>query len=163
MCATRLQLLRYLTLLKAYDKARPSYSADEFREFRDKEPHIAALRYAELSDIGTLCSLWKSLKQELSPWHLEILQAIPETVSPSEYQSILPAKAHDDGAAVGIEKKDAVEDPSILAMLGGVGVRYAAPEPTTQLGPEEMTAWYLQRARQIDAAAGAMMALECCP
>ena len=71
----------------------------------------------------------------------EILQAIPETVSPSEYKSILPAKAHDDGAAVGTEKKDAVEDPAILAMLGEVAVQYAAPEPTTQLTPEEMTAW----------------------
>eukprot|EP00656_Telonema_subtile_P008643 TRINITY_DN14034_c0_g1_i1.p1 TRINITY_DN14034_c0_g1~~TRINITY_DN14034_c0_g1_i1.p1 ORF type:complete len:533 (+),score=127.41 TRINITY_DN14034_c0_g1_i1:96-1694(+) len=123
---------------------------------RDRPALVTVLQYASAGEVSALCSLWEPLSAELAGQQLQVLEAIPETVRPQSYAVMLPRPAgsqHQSALAVAAVL-DPVESPGILHALGGAAEPYRATEAGVCMLDQEISEWYLTRARDMDSSAG---------
>ncbi|CAJ1974434.1 unnamed protein product [Sphenostylis stenocarpa] len=136
------------------------FSVQEYGKFRIMPINEAAISLAESGKIGALNLLFKRHPYSLSPFMLEILAAIPETVPVPMYGQLLPGRSPPSGFAV--RQDDWVECEKMVHFINAsvknrdilikvkteplvkhlLGFRW----PTI----DELSSWYTNRARAMD-------------
>ncbi|OUM61451.1 hypothetical protein PIROE2DRAFT_45215, partial [Piromyces sp. E2] len=98
ICFYRLFLLKYLDRLKTYEEImnlgnthelRETFSI-EFAKFRDVNLVLQSMLYAVDEKFDELRVLFTRHTQELLPYRMNILEYIPEAVTPNLYEFLLP-------------------------------------------------------------------------
>jgi hypothetical protein len=136
----------------------------EYREFRVMPINEAAVRLAESGKIGALNLLFKRHPYSLTPFMLEILAAIPETVPVQTYGQLLPGRSPPTSFAV--REEDWVECEKMVSFINKlsknheIGIQLRT-EPMVKrclgsIWPStiELSRWYKNRARDIDSFTG---------
>lgn len=136
----------------------------EYREFRVMPINEAAVTLAESGKIGALNLLFKRHPYSLTPFMLEILAAIPETVPIQTYGQLLPGSSPPTNVAV--REEDWVECEKMVNFVNslpknhelGIQIR-TEPMVKRCLGfswpsTTELLRWYKHRARDIDSFTG---------
>lgn len=96
-CST---ILMVSTDSKFIDTVFCRFSVQEYSKFRVMPINEAAISLAESGKIGALNLLFKRHPYSLSPFMLEILASIPETVPVQTYGQLLPGRSPPSGVAV---------------------------------------------------------------
>uniref|UniRef100_A0A5B7BPD7 Putative MAG2-interacting protein 2 n=1 Tax=Davidia involucrata TaxID=16924 RepID=A0A5B7BPD7_DAVIN len=124
----------------------------------------AAVALAETGKIGALNLLFKRHPYSLTPFMLEILAAIPETVPVQTYGQLLPG--HTPPSSIALREKDWVECEKMITFINRLPANH---EASFQIGTEpivkqrlgflwpsthELSRWYKNRARDIDSLSG---------
>lgn len=162
---SRLQLLQFNDRLETYLGINMGrFSMQEYREFRVMPINEAAVTLAESGKIGALNLLFKRHPYSLTPFMLEILAAIPETVPIQTYGQLLPGSSPPTNVAV--REEDWVECEKMVNFVNslpknhelGIQIR-TEPMVKRCLGffwpsTTELLRWYKHRARDIDSFTG---------
>ncbi|KAG1678031.1 hypothetical protein FOA52_000827 [Chlamydomonas sp. UWO 241] len=164
----RLLMLRHLdrldTLLALH---KGVFDGDAFNAFRHAELLEAAVQYAASGDVSSLTVLLQHHPVVLAPHLLELLDALPESLDPRLYASLLP-KA--DGAC-GVSPRQSPRPPDwvegedtvtqlleneytvLLSSTEHVLLTYQGGVPSLP-SPDAVSEWYASRALLLDGAAG---------
>ncbi|KAJ4841236.1 hypothetical protein Tsubulata_022373 [Turnera subulata] len=165
MRMTRLQLLQFRDRLETYLGINMGrFSMQEYIKFRVLPLNEAAVTLAESGKIGALNLLFKRHPYSLSASVLQILAAIPETIPVQTYGQLLPGRS--PPTSVALREEDWVECEEMVTFINKlpvnneVGVQIRT-EPIVKrsrgyLWPSsnELSAWYKNRARDIDCYSG---------
>ncbi|KAL7183537.1 hypothetical protein ACSBR2_025855 [Camellia fascicularis] len=140
------------------------FSVQEYSKFRIMPINEAAVTLAESGKIGALNLLFKRHPYSLTPFMLEILAAIPETVPVQSYGQLLPGAA--PPSSVALREKDWVECQEMVTFISRLPENH---EISIQLRTEpimkqcvgfswpstdELSMWYRNRARDMDSFSG---------
>lgn len=91
------------------------FSALEYKNFRSMPSYQAAITLAETGKIGALNLLFKRHPCSLSSSMLEVLSAIPETISVESYSQLLPGRS--PPGIISLRSKDWVECKMMVSFL----------------------------------------------
>ncbi|KAL4300939.1 hypothetical protein S245_060885 [Arachis hypogaea] len=157
----RLRILQFRDRLETFLGVNMGrFSVQEYGKFRVMPISEAAVALAESGKIGALNLLFKRHPYSLSPFMLEILSAIPETVPAETYVQLLPGRSPPAGVAV--RKDDWVECEKMVCFINTSVESHdiqiqVKTEPLVKhfLGTfwpsiDELTNWYKTRARFMD-------------
>ncbi|KAK7350965.1 hypothetical protein VNO77_10060 [Canavalia gladiata] len=157
----RLQILQFRDRLETYLGINMGrFSVQEYSKFRLMPINEAAVALAESGKIGALNLLFKRHPYSLSPFMLEILAAIPETVPVQMYGQLLPGLSPTSGIAV--RQDDWVECEKMVHFINASVKNHdtqiqVKTEPLVKqfLGfpwpsIDELSNWYTNRARAMD-------------
>ena len=148
------------TDLQFIDTVFCRFSVQEYSKFRVMPISEAAVALAESGKIGALNLLFKRHPYSLSPFMLEILAAIPETVPVQTYVQLLPGRSPPSGFAV--RQDDWVECEKMVRFINTSVKNHdiqiqVKTEPLVKhfLGTfwpsiDELSNWYKNRARVMD-------------
>lgn len=140
------------------------FSAQDYCKFRCTPINEAAAALAESGKMGALNLLFKRHPYSLTPYILEILSAVPETVSIQSYNQLLPGK--NPPSNVVVREEDWVECEKTVKFINGFQDDHALgtdikTEPLVKLSRasfwpsvNELSAWYKNRAKDIDSLSG---------
>ncbi|KAI4307064.1 hypothetical protein L6164_030294 [Bauhinia variegata] len=174
----RLQLLQFRDKLETYLGINMGrFSMQEYGKFRVMAINEAAVALAESGKIGALYLLFKRHPYSLSPYMLEILAAIPETVPVQTYGQLLPGRSPPSGVAV--REDDWVECEKMVHFINESVNHDISRQVKTEsivkqsLGvfwpsTDELSKWYKGRARAMDSFSGqldnclCLLELACC-
>ncbi|XP_022959224.1 MAG2-interacting protein 2-like [Cucurbita moschata] len=161
----RLRLLQFKDRLETYLGINMGrFSVQEYGSFRMKPIKEAAINLAKNGKIGALNLLFKRHTYSTSPFLLEVLSAIPETVPVRTYLQLLPGRSPPTSIAVRAE--DWVECQKMLNFIMKLPENH---ELSSQIRTEpivkkyfgfiwpsisELATWYMKRARDIDTLSG---------
>ncbi|KAK9153532.1 hypothetical protein Sjap_001012 [Stephania japonica] len=161
----RLQLLQYRDRLETFVGINMGrFSVQEYRKFRILPLSEAAVSLAGSGKIGALNLLFKRHPYSLAPFMLEILAAIPETVSIQNYGQLLPGRS--PPTTIVLRDEDWVECSEMVTYIGqlsqihdnGASVRTESilKQSFGFVWPsvDELSIWYKNRAMNIDALSG---------
>ncbi|XP_015572661.2 MAG2-interacting protein 2 isoform X1 [Ricinus communis] len=161
----RLQLLQYRDRLETYLGINMGrFSMQEYSKFRVMALSEAAVTLAESGKIGALNLLFKRHPYSLSPSMLQILAAVPETVPVQTYGQLLPGRS--PPTAVSLREEDWVECKEMLSFINRLPENHELgsqirTEPIVKMctgyiwpSPNELSLWYMNRARDIDCYSG---------
>ncbi|XP_028099508.1 MAG2-interacting protein 2 [Camellia sinensis] len=164
-CLARLKLLQFRDKLETFLGINMGrFSVQEYSKFRIMPINEAAMTLAESGKIGALNLLFKRHPYSLTPFMLEILAAIPETVPVQSYGQLLPGAA--PPSSVALREKDWVECQEMVTFIGRLPENQ---ERSIQLRTEpimkqcvgfswpstdELSMWYRNRARDMDSFSG---------
>ncbi|XP_041419496.1 neuroblastoma-amplified sequence isoform X4 [Xenopus laevis] len=173
LCRCRLKLLTYLDRLSTYEEilggahaAEERYDAEFFKKFRSQNIVLSARTYARESNVQALEILFTYHGSDLLPHTLAILSNFPETTSPHEYDTLLPA-CFDEGELKIVpwnerehREKDWCEAPECKTMIEpcpadpAVFLYEEQPEllayKTHQLPIDIVKNWYWNRAQEVE-------------
>lgn len=136
------------------------FSVQEYSKFRVMPVSEAAVSLAESGKIGALNLLFKRHPYSLSPFMLEILAAIPETVPVQTYGQLLPGRSPPSGVAV--RQDDWVECEKMVHYINASVKNHdieiqVKTEPLVRYiigffwpSVDELSNWYKDRARAMD-------------
>ncbi|XP_061358182.1 MAG2-interacting protein 2 isoform X2 [Gastrolobium bilobum] len=157
----RLQILQFRDRLETYLGINMGrFSVQEYSKFRVMPINEAAVALAESGKIGALNLLFKRHPYSLSPFMLEILAAIPETVPVQTYGQLLPGKS--PPSSVAVRQYDWVECEKMVHFINASVENHdiqilVKTEPLVKhfLGfawpsIDELSNWYTNRARAMD-------------
>ena len=136
----------------------------EYREFRVMPINEAAVTLAGSGKIGALNLLFKRHPFSLTPFMMEVLGAIPETLPVQTYGQLLPGKSPPTSDAVReddwVECEKMVNFISRLPKNNEIGIQIRT-EPMVKRcqgyvwpSTTELSRWYKNRARDIDSFTG---------
>ena len=170
---TRVKFLYYLDCLDTLEDilgggrfAAEKFTPAQFKQLRSHSPLENCARAARQGDTITVESLMSGPHADItSPHWLAIVSAFPETLSPSEYSSLLPAVDLDTGAVGQLYRHEARArdwcEGALAVKWGGAGVRrawddgvlYSQDDGLRQYTSDKVTMsqvsrWYCHRARQ---------------
>lgn len=140
------------------------FSVQEYSKFRVMPINEAAVALAESGKIGAVNLLFKRHPYSLSPFMLEILASIPETVPVQTYGQLLPGRSFPAGVAV--RQDDWVECKKMVHFINTSVKNHdiqiqVKTEPLLKhflgfLWPsiDELSNWYMNRARAMDSFSG---------
>ncbi|PSS04479.1 MAG2-interacting protein [Actinidia chinensis var. chinensis] len=140
------------------------FSVQEYNKFRHMPINEAAVTLAESGKIGALNLLFKRHPYSLTPFMLEILAAIPETVPVQSYGQLLPGNS--PPSSISLREKDWVECQDMLTFVSRPPENHEScillrTEHITKqcLGSSwpstaELSIWYKSRARDMDSLSG---------
>ncbi|KAJ7965299.1 MAG2-interacting protein 2 [Quillaja saponaria] len=161
----RVKLLHFRDRLETYLGINMGrFSVQEYRKFRVMPLNEAAVNLAESGKIGALNLLFKRHPYSLTPFMLEILAAIPETVPVQTYGQLLPGRSPPSSTAV--REDDWVECDETIHVIKGlsqdhdIGIQMRTEPIVKQclgfLWPstDELSNWYKDRTRAIDSFSG---------
>ncbi|KAG5019237.1 hypothetical protein JHK87_015092 [Glycine soja] len=157
----RLQILQFRDRLETYLGINMGrFSVQEYSKFRIMPINEAAIALAESGKIGALNLLFKRHPYSLSPYMLEILAAIPETVPVQMYGQLLPGRSPPSGVAV--RKDDWVECEKMFHFIN-TSVKNHDMQIQVKTEPlvkhflgfpwpsiDELSNWYTNRAKAMD-------------
>ncbi|XP_019416845.1 PREDICTED: MAG2-interacting protein 2 isoform X1 [Lupinus angustifolius] len=158
---TRLQILQFRDRLETYLGINMGrFSVQEYSKFRVMPINEAAVALAASGKIGALNLLFKRHPYSLSPFMLDILAAIPETVPVQTYGQLLPGRSPPSGVAV---RHDDWVECKKMAHYINVSVKnldiqiQAKTEPLVNYSHgyfwpsvDELSNWYKDRAKAMD-------------
>lgn len=157
----RLQILQYKDRLETFLGINMGrFSVQEYNKFRSMPINEAAVALAESGKIGALNLLFKRHPYSLSPFVLEVLASIPETVPIQMYGQLLPGRSFPSGVAV--RQDDWVECKKMVKFINTSVKNHdiqiqVKTEPLVKhflglLWPsiDELSKWYMDRARAMD-------------
>ncbi|KAJ4975918.1 hypothetical protein NE237_001024 [Protea cynaroides] len=160
----RLQLLQFKDRLDTFVGINMGrFSVQEYCKFRVVPLNESAVSLAESGKIGALNLLFKRHPYSLAPFMLDILAAIPETVSVQTYRQLLPGRSPMTAA---VREKDWVESEKMVNYIkkfsdNHENVIHSMTEIILMqcLGfvwpsIDELSLWYKNRAREIDRLSG---------
>ena len=136
----------------------------EYNKFRHMPINEAAVTLAESGKIGALNLLFKRHPYSLTPFMLEILAAIPETVPVQSYGQLLPGNSPPSN--ISLREKDWVECRDMVTFVSRLPENHEScillkTEHITKqcLGfswpsTAELSIWYKSRARDMDSLSG---------
>ncbi|XAR52173.1 hypothetical protein NMG60_11020103 [Bertholletia excelsa] len=175
----RLRLLQFRDKLETFLGINMGrFSVQEYSKFRDMPISEAAVVLAESGKIGALNLLFKRHPYSLSPFTLEILSAIPETVPVQSYGQLLPGNT--PPLSVYLREKDWVECQEMVTFIsrntenGGSNVQLRTELIIKEFlgfswpSLDELSRWYKNRARDMDRLSGqldnslALIDFACC-
>ncbi|XP_022971815.1 MAG2-interacting protein 2 isoform X2 [Cucurbita maxima] len=161
----RLRLLQFKDRLETYLGINMGrFSVQEYSSFRMKPIKEAAIHLAKNGKIGALNLLFKRHTYSMSPFLLEILSAIPETVPVRTYLQLLPGRS--PPTSIAVREEDWVECQKMLNFIMKLPENH---ELSSQIRTEpivkkyfgliwpsigELAMWYMKRARDIDTLSG---------
>lgn len=161
----RLKLLQFRDRLETFLGINMGrYSVQEYKKFRCLPINEAAVVLAESGKIGALNLLFKRHPYSLTPFMLEVLAAIPETIPVQTYGQLLPG--YSPPTSIALREQDWVECEKMIIFIGTIPENhesnvYIKTEPIVKqifgiLWPstDELTIWYKNRARAIDTLSG---------
>ncbi|XP_059628990.1 MAG2-interacting protein 2 [Cornus florida] len=161
----RLKLLQFRDRLETFLGINMGrFSVQEYSKFRVIPINEAAVALAETGKIGALNLLFKRHPYSLTPFMLDILAAIPETVPVQTYGQLLPG--HSPPSSIALREKDWVECEKMMAFIDRLPVEHEGrvqirTEPIVNqclgnLWPStlELSRWYKKRATDIDSLSG---------
>ncbi|KAI5405491.1 MAG2-interacting protein 2 isoform X1 [Lathyrus oleraceus] len=161
----RLQILQFRDRLETFLGINMGrFSVQEYSKFRIIPINEAAVALAESGKIGALNLLFKRHPYSLSPFVLDVLASIPETVPVQIYGQLLPGRSFPSGVAVRqddwVECKKTVDFINTPVKNHGIQIQVKT-EPLVKhfvglLWPsiDELSKWYMDRARAMDAFSG---------
>ncbi|CAN1250963.1 MAG2-interacting protein 2 [Linum perenne] len=157
----RLQLLQFRDRLETYLGINMGrFSEQEYCKFRVTPLEEVAVTLAESGKIGALNLLFKRHPCSLSPFMLQVLAAIPETIPVQTYGQLLPGKF--PPASVALRKEDWVESENMVLFINRLSEAHEVDiqirtEPIVMLckghqwpSTTEICLWYENRAMDID-------------
>ncbi|KAK7282539.1 hypothetical protein RIF29_11407 [Crotalaria pallida] len=157
----RLQILQFSDRLETYLGINMGrFSVQEYSKFRVMPVNEAAVALAESGKIGALNLLFKRHPYSLSPFMLDILAAIPETVPAQTYGQLLPGRSPPSGVAV--RQDDWVECEKMVNYINDSVKNHdiqilVRTEPLLKYSLgfswpsiDELSSWYKDRARAMD-------------
>lgn len=140
------------------------FSVQEYSKFRVMPIHEAAIALAESGKIGALNLLFKRHPYSLTPFMLEILSAIPETVPVQTYGQLLPGRS--PPSVVAVRNDDWVECEKMIHFINesvnshDISIQVKT-EPIVKQShgfswpsSDELSKWYKERARTMDSLSG---------
>ncbi|XP_038879223.1 MAG2-interacting protein 2 isoform X2 [Benincasa hispida] len=161
----RLRLLQFKDRLETYLGINMGrFSVQEYSSFRMKPIKEAAINLAKNGKIGALNLLFKRHAYSMSPFLLEILSAIPETVPVQTYLQLLPGRS--PPTSIAVREEDWVECQNMLNFIMKLPENH---ELSSQIRTEpivkkylgliwpsisELAMWFMKRARDIDTLSG---------
>uniref|UniRef100_A0A0A0M3A9 Sec39 domain-containing protein n=1 Tax=Cucumis sativus TaxID=3659 RepID=A0A0A0M3A9_CUCSA len=161
----RLRLLQFKDRLETYLGINMGrFSVQEYSSFRMKPIKEAAINLAKNGKIGALNLLFKRHTYSMSPFLLEILSAIPETVPVQTYLQLLPGRS--PPTSIAVREEDWVECQKMLNFIMKLPENH---ELSSQIKTEpivkkyrgliwpsisELAMWFMKRARDIDTLSG---------
>uniref|UniRef100_A0A7N0ZST8 Sec39 domain-containing protein n=1 Tax=Kalanchoe fedtschenkoi TaxID=63787 RepID=A0A7N0ZST8_KALFE len=161
----RVQFLQFKDKLETYLGINMGrFSALEYKNFRSMLTHQAAITLAETGKIGALNLFFKRHPYSLASSMLEILSAIPETISVESYSQLLPGRS--PPSIIALRDKDWVECERMASFLKKLPQNQ---ETILQICTElllrdllgfvwpsvaDLSEWYKNRARDIDRLSG---------
>ncbi|KAA0038366.1 MAG2-interacting protein 2 [Cucumis melo var. makuwa] len=161
----RLRLLQFKDRLETYLGINMGrFSVQEYSSFRVKPIKEAAINLAKNGKIGALNLLFKRHTYSMSPFLLEILSAIPETVPVQTYLQLLPGRS--PPTSIAVREEDWVECQKMLNFIMKLPENH---ELSSQIKTEpivkkyrgliwpsisELAMWFMKRARDIDTLSG---------
>ncbi|XP_027353280.1 MAG2-interacting protein 2 isoform X1 [Abrus precatorius] len=156
----RLQILQFRDRLETYLGINMGrFSMQEYGKFRIMPINEAAVALAESGKIGALNLLFKRHPYSLSPFMLEILATIPETVPVQMYGQLLPGRSP---SGVAVRQDDWVECEKMVHFINTSVTNHeiqiqVKTEPLVKhfLGfhwpsIDELSNWYTNRAKAMD-------------
>ncbi|PSS32975.1 MAG2-interacting protein [Actinidia chinensis var. chinensis] len=162
---TRLKLLQFRDKLETFLGINMGrFSVQEYNKFRHMPINEAAVTLAESGKIGALNLLFKRHPYSLTPFMLEILAAIPETVPVQSYGQLLPGNSPPSN--ISLREKDWVECRDMVTFVSRLPENHEScillkTEHITKqcLGfswpsTAELSIWYKSRARDMDSLSG---------
>ncbi|KAK8658359.1 hypothetical protein V6N13_036567 [Hibiscus sabdariffa] len=162
---SRLQLLQFRDRLETFLGINMGrFSMQEYSKFRVMPMNEAAITLAENGKIGALNLLFKRHPYSLAPFMLDILAAIPETISVQTYVQLLPGKL--PPASTAMREEDWVECDNMVSFINKSLDNHdissqIRTEPVVKrlLGSfwpstDDLAVWYKHRARDIDSYSG---------
>ncbi|ESP01249.1 hypothetical protein LOTGIDRAFT_212786 [Lottia gigantea] len=171
LCRARLRFLQYLDRLRTYEcilggpsVAPQRFDSEFFKEFRSQNIVEVATEYARNGDYEALHSLFTFHSEDILHHRLAILSNFPETMAPSDYQSLLPIIRKDGSIEEWVTDTwrniDWVEEDEFrLAVYPNpvdLGTFLYEENPNLksfrveQLSSELLTQWYQYRACEIE-------------
>ncbi|WJX34291.1 hypothetical protein P8452_22417 [Trifolium repens] len=157
----RLQILQFRDRLETFLGINMGrFSVQEYSKFRIMPINEAAVALAESGKIGALNLLFKRHPYSLSPFVLEVLASIPETVPVQMYGQLLPGKSFPSG--VSVRQDDWVECKKMANFINTSVKNHdiqiqVKTEPLVKLflgllwpSIDELSKWYMDRARAMD-------------
>ncbi|GAV82820.1 Sec39 domain-containing protein [Cephalotus follicularis] len=162
----RLQLLQFQDRLESYlgINMGSRFSVQEYSKFRCMPINEAAVTLAESGKIGALNLLFKRHPYSMSPFILQILAAIPETVPVQTYVQLLPGRS--PSATIALREEDWVECDEMLSFISKfpenheisihIRTEHIVKKCLGSVWPSinELSLWYKNRARDIDSYSG---------
>ncbi|XP_052190768.1 MAG2-interacting protein 2 isoform X2 [Diospyros lotus] len=161
----RLKLLQFRDKLETFLGINMGrFSVQEYSKFRCMPINEAAAKLAESGKIGALNLLFKRHPFSLTPFMLEILAAIPETVPVQTYRQLLPGSS--PPLSVTLREKDWVECQEMVAFINKLpeshetGIQLRTEPIMKQCvgfswpSTDELSIWYKNRARDMDSLSG---------
>ncbi|KAJ9546225.1 hypothetical protein OSB04_025932 [Centaurea solstitialis] len=161
----RLKLLQFRDRLETFLGINMGrFSAQDYSKFRSLPINEAATALAESGKIGALNLLFKRHPYSISPCMLEVLAAIPETVSIQTYGQLLPGRSPPQVTA--LREEDWVECERMVNFIKTLPDNHESriqirTEPIvkrlmgfTWPSTDELSIWYKHRARDMDTLSG---------
>ncbi|CAI9086949.1 OLC1v1020891C1 [Oldenlandia corymbosa var. corymbosa] len=161
----RLKLLQFRDRLETFLGINMGrFSAQGYHKFRCAPINKAAIALAENGKIGALNLLFKRHPYSLSPFVLEILDAIPETLSVQSYAHLLPGCS--PLASIAMREEDWVECDKMISFTNKMSKDDSNKDLVrTELiikkcmgfqwpSADSLSLWYKNRAKNIDMLSG---------
>ncbi|CAK9146529.1 unnamed protein product [Ilex paraguariensis] len=161
----RLKLLQFRDRLETFLGINMGrFSVQEYSKFRIMPMNEVAVALAESGKIGALNLLFKRHPYSLTPFMLEVIAAIPETVPVQTYGQLLPGNSPPSSIALRVE--DWVECENMVTFIDRL---HENQENNIQIRTEpivkrcigfswpsanDLCTWYKNRARDIDTFSG---------
>lgn len=135
----------------------------EYTKFRVLPLNDAAIVLAEGGKIGALNLLFKRHPYSISPFILQILSSIPETISVQSYSQLLPGKF--PPSTFTLREPDWIESGNVFSVLDGILEKESKIDIKTEIilklsvgyvwpSISELCIWYKNRVRDIDVMSG---------
>lgn len=150
--------------LQLNDLAFCRFSVQDYNKFRSSPINEAAIPLAEKGKIGALNLLFKRHPFSLSPFMLDVLSAIPETVPVQTYAQLLPGNS--PPASNALREEDWVECDKMISFIDRLPKHHSS-SPQIRTEPivrkytvfqwpstSDLSLWYKSRAREIDSLSG---------
>ncbi|XP_057462570.1 MAG2-interacting protein 2-like isoform X2 [Actinidia eriantha] len=162
---TRLKLLQLRDKMETFLGINMGrFSVQEYNKFRHMPINEAAVTLAESGKIGALNLLFKRHPYSLTPFMLEILAAIPETVPVQSYGQLLPGNS--PPSSISLREKDWVECQDMVTFVNRppenhescilLRTEHITKQCLVSSWPStaELSIWYKSRARDMDSLSG---------
>ncbi|XP_063357979.1 NBAS subunit of NRZ tethering complex-like [Cydia amplana] len=134
---------------------KSTYVKDEYDRLRANSLVHSSIELAKEGRIEALTCLWPHIKTV--PMQLAVLESLPETINPMDYQHLLPVERNSEWmerSPVKLVDSDWCRKEIFRSIWSSNWSEDSTPDSETAAADDDISQWYDKRAREIEARSG---------